>query len=178
MFIRRTRILTAAAASAATLVIGPPLASAAPPLAAPVATQAAAAPELAFSVPAIGTIEIGPGGVPGGSFQQTLVTARPDTASSVTFTVTNPASWYYQYAYRYVSVSWRNLATGAAGTVALRHWNRPDFTVSGYPATLPTATTAHTGAGPVIATVTVLREQYDSTVTSSIIPGLNTLLLP
>ena len=177
MFTRRACILTAAAASVATLVFTAHLASAAPAPAS-VATPPTIAPELAFSIPAIGTIEVGPGGVPGGSFQQTLVTAHPDAESSVTFTATNPAPWYYQYTYRYVTVSWRNLSTGATGTVALRHWDLPDFTVSGYPATLPTSTTAHTGVGPVIATVTVLREQYDSTVTSIIIPGLNALLVP
>ncbi len=176
MFTRPARILAVAAASAATLVIVAPPASAAP-APAPVATQLAITPELSFSIPAIGNIEVGPGGVPGGSFQPTLVTAHPDTGTSVAFTVTNPAPWYYQYAYRYVSVSWHNLSTGGTGTVALRHWDLPDFTVSGYPATLPTSITAHTGAGPVIATVTVLREQYDSTVTSSIISGLNALLV-
>lgn len=177
----RTRILTGGAASVAALSFAAtPLAAATPsePVAHPVAAQ-----ELSFAIPAIGGIEAGPGGVPGGSFQQTHVIARPAAGSSVTFTVANPAPWHYQYAYRYLSVSWRNLTTGASGTVALRHWQRPAFApgtvpVTGYPVSLPTSAAARTGAGPVVATVTVLREQYSGTVTSSIIPGLNALLVP
>ena len=145
--------------------------------AAPSANQAAAG-QLTFAIPAIGGVEIGPGGVPGGSFQQTRVIARPAGRASVAFAATGLAPWFYQYAYRYVSVAWHNVSTGAAGTVALRHWQRPKFPVSGRPATLPTVATAHTGAGVVVATVTVVREQYKGTAPSSIIPGLNALIVP
>ncbi len=175
------RILTATAGLLAALsLVAIPSASAAPTT--PPAARSAA-PELSFAIPAIGGIEAGPGGVPGGSFRQTLVIARPAAGSAVTFTVTDPAPWFHQYAYRYLSVSWRNVATGAAGTVALRHWQRPAFApgtvpVTGYPVTLETSATAHTGAGPVVATVTVLREQYRGRTPSSIIPGLAALLVP
>jgi hypothetical protein len=43
---------------------------------------------------------------------------------------------------------------------------------------LPTAATARTGAGAVVATVTVMREQYKGSAPSSIIPGLNALIVP
>jgi hypothetical protein len=144
--------------------------------AAPEANQAAR--QLTFAIPAIGGVEIGPGGVPGGSFQQTRVTARPQGEASVVFVATGLAPWFYQYAYRYVSVAWHNLSTGATGTVALRHWRRPSFPVTGNAATLPTAATARTGAGAVVATVTVMREQYKGSAPSSIIPGLNALIVP
>ncbi len=138
----------------------------------------AAAPQLSFDIPAIGGVEIGPGGVPGGSFQHARVVARPVGKASVAFSAVGLAPWFYQYAYRYVSVAWHNLSTGARGTVSLRHWRLPSFPVSGRPATLPTAKTVRTGAGIVVATVTVLREEYGGVTTSSIIPGLDALVVP
>ena len=178
----RIRLFAAAAASMAALSCAAAPAAMATPTAVSVG-HPVAAQSLSFAIPAIGGVEAGPGGVPGGSFQQTRVVARPAPESSVVFCVTDPAPWFYQYAYRYVSVSWRNLAAGTSGAVALRHWQRPSFMpgtvpVTGYPVTLPTSATARTGAGPVVATVTVLREQYSGTATSSIIPGLNALLVP
>ncbi|WP_055477254.1 hypothetical protein [Gordonia sp. HS-NH1] len=49
----------------------------------------------------------------------------------------------------------------------------------GYTHTLPTSAAARTGAGPVVTTVTVLREQYEGPPRPiTIVPGLNALLVP
>lgn len=137
-----------------------------------------------FTLPATGGIEVGPGGVPGGSFRPVTVLARPGIRTlqyppppaAVTFTVTNPAPYHYQYSYRYVAVSWRNLTNGKSGTVALRHWQKPRFSVDGYPASLSTAANVTTGAGTVVATVSVLREQYQAPPSViSVIPGLTAI---
>lgn len=155
------------------------------------APVAAAAPRqtagsLSFHIPAIGGLEAGPAGVPGGSFQQTTVTARPGlrpmifppAPATVEFTVQNVAPYYYQYAYRYLTVDWRNLRTGKTGRLDLRHWDRGP-TTTGYPASLPTSGVAQTGSGPVVATVTVKRTQYQAPPTvTSIIPGLAALDVP
>jgi hypothetical protein len=76
---------------------------------------------LSSSLPAVGGIEIGPAGVPGGSFRPVTVTVEPAMTAqatfvphAVTFTVQNPAPYYYQYEYRFLSISWRNLETGQA----------------------------------------------------------------
>ncbi|GAB17193.1 hypothetical protein GOEFS_021_00200 [Gordonia effusa NBRC 100432] len=184
----RTRVIAAAAAvgAAVSIAIAPAIASAAP--AAPAATKVATTNALSFSIPAIGGIETPPGGVPGGSFQQTTVNARPaSTAGSVTFSVANPVTWsgpnsylYGQYTYRYVGVSWRNLQTGKTGTVDLRHWQAPATDSGpGYSWTLPTSATVVTGSGPVVATVTVFREQWERPgMPISVIPGVSALLVP
>ncbi len=163
-----------AGATAVSIAIAP-TASAAP-------VTPVAAPALTFNLPATGVLNIGPAAVPGsGLFPQTFVTARPAAGSSVTFAVPNPGPYHFQYPYRYVQVSWRNVATGASGTLDLRHWQLPNFAPHdpGYTHTLPTSATANTGAGPVVATVTVLREQYEGPPRPiTIIPGLNALLVP
>ncbi|MET4166589.1 MULTISPECIES: hypothetical protein [Gordonia] len=176
--IRATVAGIALVGAAAVSIAIAPTASATPDPATPVA-----APELTFALPAISGPNVGPGYVGGGLFRQTLVTARPAAGSSVSFAVANLAHYNTFYAYQYVQVAWRNLTTGATGTVNLRHWQRPNFApgtipLTGYPSTLPTTASAPTGAGPVVATVTVLREQYSGTVANNIIPGLNALLVP
>ncbi|WP_280457913.1 hypothetical protein [Nocardia carnea] len=137
---------------------------------------------IALNFPAIGGVEIGPGGVPGGSLQPVTVVAapaahiaqHPPAPPAVQFTVPDPAAYHYQYPYRYLSVSWRNLETGKVGEVQLRHWCLPDYPIDGYPSTLPTTAIAHTGAGPIVATVTVLRTQWEAApLPISVIPGLN-----
>lgn len=167
------RVLVAAVTGTA-LVIPGGLASAAP--------QPVALDDIALNFPAIGGLEIGPGGVPGGSFQPVTVTAapaphiarHPAPAPAVQFTVPNPAPYHYQYPYRYLSVSWRNLATGKVGEVQLRHWRLPDYQIDGYTSTLPTTAIAPTGAGPIVATVTVLRTQWQAApLPINVIPGLN-----
>ncbi len=160
-------------------------ATAAACLAAPAdARPAADPPTIAF--PATGGLEIGPGGVPGGQFQQTTVTARPamrtmifpPPPAGVQFSVAHLATYSGQYSYRYLTVQWRNLRTGATGHVNLRHWKTIEG-LSGYPSTLPTSAVATTGAGPVVATVTVLREQYHAAPTViSVIPGVVAIDVP
>lgn len=133
----------------------------------------------------MGGLEIGPGGAPGGSFQQVVVRARPAVRTlqfppppaAVEFSVSTVAPWDGQLSYRYLSVSWRNLRTGKAGHVNLRHWRTlgqaRTVAPQGYPSSLPTSAVAPTGAGPVVATVTVLREQYRRPPTTiSVIPGV------
>ena len=154
------------------------------------APHAAAAPQARtlsgpltlFSVPTVSGLEFGPGGVPGGSFRPLSVSVAPAPSTrqfpppppAVVFRVDRLAPFYYQYAYRYLRVDWRNLRTGATGSVELRHWRLPgDYEVPGHPASLPTSAIARTGAGPVVATLTSLREQYRApAMPISIIPGL------
>ncbi|NLE79927.1 MAG: hypothetical protein GX610_10175 [Rhodococcus sp.] len=183
----RQTIIVAATALA---VVAAPAATATASL--PAAPQPAAANALAFSLPAISGLEIGPGGVPGGSFQPLTVTAGlapttkqyPPPTPAVTFTVQDPASnleapRYYQYAYRHLLVSWRNLATGATGEVPLRHWNRPDFAYDSPSERLPTSANAITGSGPVVATVTEMRTRYEaSPVPINAIPGIIAISVP
>jgi hypothetical protein len=145
--------------------------------AAPAATVSSG---LSFHLPATGGLEIPPADVPGGSFRQITVTASqsprtlqfPPPPAAVTFTVRNVAPHYPLYEYRYLRVGWRNLASGKTGTVDLRHWRtRPSST--GYPASLQTEASVTTGGGPVVATISVLREQYQSPPTViSVIPGV------
>lgn len=147
--------------------------------------QDVAAPALTFSLPAIGGLEIGPGGVPGGSFHRIMVTARPGPVEGqVTFAVQDPASNvggpnYYQYFYRHLRVSWRNLATGATGEVAIRHWDRPDYESDSPSYRLPTSADAATGSGPVVATVSEMRTRYQSPpVAINPIPGFIAIAVP
>ncbi|MGV9827223.1 MULTISPECIES: hypothetical protein [unclassified Gordonia (in: high G+C Gram-positive bacteria)] len=159
------------------LVAGTPSATAAPP----------SADVVTFTIPATGGVEVGPASVPGGSFRPVTVVARPaprtlqypPPPSAVEFTVPRPAPYHYQYSYRYLSVSWLNLQTGKRGTVQLRHWQLPGFAVAGYPASLPTSAVAQTGAGAIVATVTVLREEWKAPPrTISVIPGLTAIAVP
>lgn len=147
--------------------------------------QGVAAPALTFSLPAIGGLEIGPGGVPGGSFHRIMATARPGPVEGqVTFAVQDPASNvggpnYYQYSYRHLLVSWRNLATGATGAVQLRHWDRPGYEYDSPSEKLPTSANAITGSGPVVATVSEMRTPYQSPpVVINPIPGVIAIAVP
>jgi len=48
-----------------------------------------------------------------------------------------------------------------------------------YAENLPTSATADTGSGPVVATVTVLRDQWEAPPTViSVIPGVSAILVP
>ncbi|SKZ38891.1 Uncharacterised protein [Mycobacteroides abscessus subsp. abscessus] len=174
------RLLTAFVLFALTLVSGPALANAAP--SAPTRSDV-----LTFSIPAIGGVETGPAGVPGGSLRPVTVVAQPaprtlqfpPPPAAVTFSVPSPASYHYQYSYRFLSISWNNLRTGKHGVVSLRHWELPSYPVSGYPSTLKTSAVAVTGSGPVVATVSVLREQPNAAPqVISVIPGVNAIQLP
>lgn len=157
---------------AAVLAVGP--AVAAPAAAAPIPENT-----LTFAVPAIGGLEAGPASVPSGSFAPVLVTASPGPDGSVTFAVPDPAPYYYQYHYRYLVVDWHNLQTGASGQVNLRHWHTMNKLEDRYAENLPTSATVATGSGPVVATVTVLREQWEAPPTViSVIPGLSAILVP
>ncbi|GAB37333.1 MULTISPECIES: hypothetical protein [Gordonia] len=125
--------------------------------------------------------------MPGGSLRPVTVVAQPaprtlqfpPPPSAVTFSVPSPAQYHYQCSYRYLSISWNNLRTGKHGVVSLRHWQLPSYPVSGYPSTLKTSAVAVTGSGPVVATVSVLREQPNAAPqVISVIPGVNAIQLP
>ncbi|MGV9479853.1 hypothetical protein [Gordonia aichiensis] len=175
-----TAVVTALTLTALSLVSEPAMASAAP-------GAAARSEVLTFAVPAIGGVEAGPASVPGGSFHPVTVVARPaprtlqypPPPAAVTFSVPSPAGYHDQYAYRFLSISWQNLQTGKRGIVILRHWRLPNHAVSGTPAKLSTSAVAQTGSGPVVATVSVLREQWKAAPqVISVIPGLNAIQVP
>ncbi|MBT2263902.1 hypothetical protein [Rhodococcus erythropolis] len=175
--ISRVGASVAAAVAVLSIAAVPATASAAPP--GVDGATGSVADGLSSSVPAVGGLEVGPGGVPGGSFQPVTVTTRPVPGGSVHVEVVDPAPWSVQFAYRYLSVAWRNLESGKTGTVELRHWQPPSFGIDGYPMSLPTSATVLTGPGPVVATVTVLREQYEApALPISVIPGLAVVLVP
>lgn len=139
---------------------------------------ATAAPSAVFPVPVVTGPEIGPGGVPGGMFQTIPVAATVERPGIVTFTVPAPASYHYQYNYRWISVQWRNLETGATGSVDLRHWHGVSDTGDrSYAATLPTSASVVTGTGPIIATVTHQRAQYQAPpMSNAVVPGVGVLV--
>lgn len=175
----------AVAVVAATTLSAPAALLPATATAAPTAQPVSANPTV-FTIPAVGGIEVGPGGVPGGSFKPVSIGAQravttlqyPPPPPAIVFSAINPAPYYYQYSYRSLAISWRNLTTGKTGVVRIRHWRKPAYKVDGYPASLPTSAIAQTGAGTVIVTLTVLREQYQGPpATISVIPGFSALMV-
>lgn len=132
-----------------------------------------------FQTPAVTGPNIGPTMTPAGMFPLVTVTAEggegPGTA---TFSVPHPEPYYYMFGTRFVVVHWQNLHTGATGDVPLRYWQSleesggtpnlpPEF-----PETLPTSTTVETGVGPVVATVTHHRTEYNAPpAQDGLIPG-------
>ncbi|WP_280402437.1 hypothetical protein [Nocardia carnea] len=142
--------------------------------------EATAAPAVTpLPIPVVTGPEIGPGAVPGGVLQTiSVVGTTGEHPGTVTFSVPAPAPYHYQYNYRWITVHWRNLSTGAAGSVDLRHWNRTG--ASGdqmYAAALPTSASVVTGAGPVLVTATHHREQYQAPPQSTaVIPGAGIVL--
>lgn len=179
----RARKTIIVAATAVAVGVAPAATAAASPP--PVAPHHAVTDALTFSLPAISGLEIGPAGVPGGSFQPIVVTARPAPVNGqVTFAVQDPASDlsgpnYYQYGYRHLQVSWRNLANGDTGVVKLRYWDRPDYELDSPNAQLPTSANAATGSGPVVATVSEMRTPYQlPPVVINAIPGFIAIAVP
>ncbi|MDZ7912603.1 MAG: hypothetical protein U5O16_12340 [Rhodococcus sp. (in: high G+C Gram-positive bacteria)] len=146
-------------------------------------TAAAAPQESVLQVPVVTGPEFGPAGVPGGLFQTIPIRATVgEKPGEVRFSAADIRAYYYQYNYRYLTVNWRNLSTGAVGAVDLRHWNDEiDRTqpanqgdLLGY--RLPTDVTAQTGAGPVVVTVTHNRQNPDAS--NALIPGLGVVFVP
>lgn len=149
-------------------------------------TAAAAPQESTLQVPVVTGPEIGPAGVPGGLFQIIPIRAVVgENPGEVRFSAADIRAYYYQYNYRYLTINWRNLSTGEADSVDLRHWNdeidRTDPVNQGDSLgyRLPVDVTAETGAGPVLVTVTHNREQWEAPpVSNAIIPGLGVLFVP
>ena len=107
----------------------------------------------------------------------------PPPPAAVEFRVENVAPYHHMFNYRYLSVNWRNLASGATGTVKLRHWrdlrDRDTPVEPGSPASLPTSASAVTGGGPVVATVSVTAAPHGAPHTvNSLIPGLIAIDVP
>lgn len=142
--------------------------------------EAAAAPVVTpLPIPVVTGPEIGPGAVPGGVLQAiSVVGMTGEHPGTVTFSVPAPAPYHYQYNYRWITVHWRNLTTGAAGSVDLRHWNSTGAPGDQmYAAGLPTSAPVVTGAGPVLVTATHNREQYQAPPQSTaVIPGTGIVL--
>jgi hypothetical protein len=146
------------------------------------AATAAAAPHTStLQVPVVTGPEIGPAAIPGGLIHTIPIKATTgEQPGIVNFAAADIAAWHSQYPYRYLAVHWNNLATGASGTVDLRHWLDVDTSdTPSYGATLPLDVTANTGSGPVFVTVTHHREQYQAPASSNaLIPGLGIIVVP
>lgn len=144
-------------------------------------TAATAAPAATtFQIPVVTGPEFGSGGVPGGVFQTVApVAVTGEQPGTVTFGFPALRQHHYQFEYRFVAVSWRNLATGATGVVNLRHWETLPNGNQTFPASLPTSATVVTGAGPVVATAAHLRTQYQAPpMSNAVVPGLGVLQVP
>ena len=146
-------------------------------------TASAAPQESVLQVPVVTGPEFVPSGVPGGLIQTIPIRAVVgEKPGEVRFSAADIRPYYYQFNYRFLTVNWRNLSTGASGAADLRHWNDEiDRTqpanqgdLLGY--TLPVEVTAQTGAGPVLVTVTHNCQHPDAS--NALIPGLGVLLVP
>jgi hypothetical protein len=148
------------------------------------AGTAAAAPTTSeLLVPVVTGPEFIPAGVPGGLIQTVPIKATVgEHPGEVRFAAVDIRPYYYQFEYRYLTVHWRNLSTGAVGAVDLRHWNDDrDRTQPGNQGELlgyrlPLEVTAQTGAGPVVVAVTHNRQHPDAS--NALIPGLGVLMVP
>ncbi|MFI2229827.1 hypothetical protein [Nocardia testacea] len=141
--------------------------------------EAAAAPVATpLPIPVVTGPEIGPGAVPGGVLQTIAVVGTTgEQQGTVTFSVPAPAPYHYQYNYRWITVHWRNLNTGAAGSIDLRHWTGIDVRGENYAAALPTSASVVTGGGPVVVTATHNREQYQAPpLSNAVIPGAGVVI--
>lgn len=146
-------------------------------------TATAAPQESVLQVPVVTGPEFVPAGVPGGLVQTIPIRAVVgEKPGEVRFSAADIRPYYYQFNYRHLTVNWRNLSTGEAGSAGLRHWideiDRTQPANQGGPQAyrLPTEVTARTGAGPVFVTVTHDRENPDAS--NALMPGLGVLFVP
>lgn len=146
-----------------------------------VGTAAAEPHSTILQVPVVTGPEFGPAGVPGGLIQTVPIAATTDNQNpgTVRFAAASPKEYYYQYTYRWLSVRWRNLSTGATGSVDLRHWNDLESPTGQYGATLPLGAVVETGPGPVAVTVLHFRDQYEApALSTALVPGLGVVFVP
>ncbi|SNT40466.1 hypothetical protein [Rhodococcoides kyotonense] len=152
------------------------------PLVLGTAATAAAAPHTStLQVPVVTGPEIGPAAVPGGLIQTVPIRLTVgEQPGVVDFAAADIAAWHSQYPYRWLGVQWRNLATGASGTLDLRHWlDLENSDTESYGRSLPLEVTAETGSGPVFVTVTHHREQYEApSISNALVPGLGVIFVP
>ena len=145
------------------------------------AGTATAAPQTSvLQVPVVTGFEIGPVSVPGGLIQTTPIAATVgEKPGSVRFAAAEVKPYYYQYNYRWMTVQWRNLTTGAAGAVDLRHWNTIDLEAVGdvYARNLPLEAVVDTGPGQVAVVVSQSR-QFPAPVSLTLFPGLGLVTVP
>ena len=152
------------------------------------AGTAAAAPQVTnLQVPIVTGFQIAPGAVPGGFFQTIPMKATVgDEPGVATFSAANIAPFADQYPYRYLNLSWRNLATGATGAADLRHWQddptppADNFFSKQY---LPLEVVPNTGPGPVVVTVTHSRDysygaEWGSPYLDTLLPGAGVVFVP
>ncbi|WP_261781486.1 hypothetical protein [Rhodococcus sp. BP-332] len=146
------------------------------------AGTASAAPQTSIlQVPVVTGLEIGPVSVPGGLIQTTPIEATVgERPGSVRFSAADIKPYYYQYNYRWMTVQWRNLSTGAAGAVDFRHWASEDLSAVDPNAGargLPLDVVADTGPGQVAVVVTQSR-QFPAPFSETLFPGLSLLTVP
>ncbi|OZD60898.1 hypothetical protein [Rhodococcus sp. 06-1460-1B] len=148
-----------------------------------VGTATAAPTTSELLVPVVTGPEFVPAGVPGGLIQTIPIEATVgEKPGEVRFAAADIRPYYYQFAYRHLTVNWRNLSTGEVGSAGLRHWNdeidrtQPANQGGSQAYRLPTEVTARTGAGPVFVTVTHDRENPDAS--NALIPGVGVVLVP
>lgn len=140
----------------------------------PAAGTAVAAPVTTpLSVPIVSGPEFGPGAVPGGIIRLVPVTATTGAKSGVVTFTPSVSPYHYQYNYRFITVRWRNIQTGAAGSVDVRHWDNAGSPAGdAYPAKLPTQVSVQTGPGRVEISAVEQRTQYNAPPTTvSLLPG-------
>lgn len=134
---RFVRATVAAVAAAAAIAVGAP-------------GLAAAGPVITlFQTPTVSS-----GVAPLTWFTVTPAAVTGEQPRMTTFTVphTRTVMWT---PYRYITIHWRNVQTGATGDVELRYsHNTGSHDDASYATDLPTSTTVETGSGLIVATVT------------------------
>lgn len=135
---------------------------------------AQAGPVTIFQSPVVTGPDIGPMSTPGGVFQTiSPIAVTGETPGVTTFSVPDLKPYYFLYNYRFITIYWQNLQTGATGDVDLRYW-QGDADTAGltYPSTLPTSAAANTGEGPIVANVAHRNVYGTPPPADSLIPGL------
>lgn len=139
------------------------------------AAVAEAGPITIFQSPVVTGPDIGPSAAtPAGMFPLiSPIAVTGETPGVTTFSVPDLKPYYFLYNYRFITIRWQNLQTGASGAVDLRYW-QGDADTAGltYPSTLPTSAAAETGSGPIVATVEHRTTYGSPPPSNALIPGL------
>ena len=101
----------------------------------------------------------------------TAITAGPtDVPGETRFGIANPTTAFFVWSTPAVTVQWRNLGTGAAGTVELQTYWLGTTPIGGGPGYADSAVAA-TGSGPILVTVA-------TTAGTLLVPGVGVYLAP